>query len=92
MWRHVFLANLLIFVTACGSSPDTDFYILSADHKEMVQAANENTGPALGIWRIDLPGFLDRSEIVTRDDQYRINLGDNDGLLKDHRCRSRNIW
>ena len=76
MMRHVSIVSLLVLLTACGSSPKTDFYVLSADHGSMVQAANSNTGPAVGVWSVRLPGFLERSEIVSRDGEYEIKLGD----------------
>jgi uncharacterized lipoprotein YmbA len=76
MLRHVFIASLLVFLTACGSSPKTEFYVLSAEHGSMVQAANANSGPAIGVWSVKLPGYLERSEIVTRESEYEIRLGD----------------
>jgi hypothetical protein len=41
-----------------------------------VQEANVNAGPAVGVWSVRLPGYLERSEIVTRDGEYEIRLGD----------------
>jgi uncharacterized protein len=76
MLRHVSIASLLVLLTACGSSPKTEFYVLSADHGSIVQAANVNAGPAVGVWSVRLPGYLERSEIVTRDGEYEIRLGD----------------
>ena len=76
MLRHVCIASLLVLLTACGSSPKTEFYVLSADHGSIVQAANVNAGPAVGVWSVRLPGYLERSEIVTRDGEYEIKLGD----------------
>jgi hypothetical protein len=76
MLRHVCIASLLVLLTACGSSPKTEFYVLSADHGAIVQEANVNAGPAVGVWSVRLPGYLERSEIVTRDGEYEIRLGD----------------
>jgi len=76
MWRHLYLASLLVFLTACGSSPKTEFYVLSADHESMVQAANTDTGPAVGVWTVKLPDYMERSEIVTRNNEFEITLGD----------------
>jgi len=76
MLRHVSIVSLLVLLTACGSSPKTEFYVLSADHGSLVQAANANSGPAIGVWSVKLPGYLERSEIVTRDSEYEIRLGD----------------
>ena len=42
----------------------------------MAQAANANKGPAVGVWRVKLPDFMDRSEIVTRDNQFKVKIAD----------------
>jgi uncharacterized lipoprotein YmbA len=76
MLRQIFMASLLVLLAACGSSPKTDFYMLNADQESVVQAANVGTGPAVGVWRVRLPDLLDRSEIVTRDNQFKVKMGD----------------
>lgn len=76
MLRHILIASLLVLIAACGSSPKTDFYMLNADHGSLVQAANAATGPAIGVWQVMLPDYLDRSELVTRDNAYQINMAD----------------
>ena len=76
MLRHILIASLLVALAACGSSPKTDFYVLNSDHESLVQAANAGTGPAVGVWRVSLPGLLDRSEIVTRDNQFKVKMAD----------------
>jgi len=76
MLRHIFVVTLLLLVAACGSSPKTDFYMLNADHGALMQAANAATGPAVGVWKVMLPDYLDRSELVTRDNAYQIKMAD----------------
>jgi uncharacterized lipoprotein YmbA len=76
MLRQIFIASLLVLLAACGSSPKTDFYMLNADQESVAQAANVGTGPAVGVWRVRLPDLLDRSEIVTRDNQFKVKMGD----------------
>ena len=76
MLRHIFTVTLLLLVAACGSSPKTDFYMLNADHGALMEAANTDTGPAVGVWQVMLPGYMDRSEIVTRDNEYQIKMAD----------------
>ena len=76
MWRHVSLVSLIVLLAACGSSPKTEFYVLNADFESIAQTANANTGPAVGVWGVQLPGFLERSEIVTRDSEFEVILGD----------------
>ena len=76
MLRHILIASLVVVLAACGSSPKTDFYVLNADRESLVQAANAGTGPAVGVWRVSLPGLLDRSEIVTRDNLFKVKIAD----------------
>jgi uncharacterized lipoprotein YmbA len=76
MLRHIFMVSLLVLLAACGSSPKTDFYMLNADQGNLIQAANAATGPAVGVWQIKLPDYLDRSELVTRDNEYQITIAD----------------
>jgi uncharacterized lipoprotein YmbA len=75
MLRHTLMVGLLCLVTACGSSPKTDFYMLSADEGSVAQA-NISEGPAIGVWIVILPELLDRSEIVTRENQHKIKMAD----------------
>ena len=76
MLRQIFMAGLLVLLAACGSSPKTDFYMLNADQESIAQAANVGTGPAIGVWKVILPDLLDRSEIVTRDNQFKVTKAD----------------
>ena len=76
MLRHIWMISLLVLLAACGSSPKTDFYMLNTDQGSVVQSANLGTGPAVGVWQVKLPDLLDRSEMVTRDNQFKITMAD----------------
>ena len=76
MLRHIWMISLLLLLAACGSSPKTDFYMLNTDQGSVVQSANLGTGPAVGVWQVKLPDLLDRSEMVTRDNQFKITMAD----------------
>ena len=76
MLRHIWMVSLLVLLAACGSSPKTDFYMLNADQESVMQSANLSTGPAVGVWQVKLPDLLDRSEIVTRDNPFKITMAD----------------
>ena len=76
MLRHIWMVSLLVLLAACGSSPKTDFYMLNADQGSVMQSANLSTGPAVGVWQVKLPDLLDRSEIVTRDNPFKISMAD----------------
>jgi len=75
MLRHTLMVGLVCFLAACGSSPKTEFYMLNAEEGSALQA-NTSQGPAVGIWTVILPEELDRSEIVTRENQYKIKMAD----------------
>jgi uncharacterized lipoprotein YmbA len=76
MLRHTLIASLLVVLAACGSSPKTEFYMLNADHRSLVQLANTSEGPAVGVWQVELPDLLGRSEIVTRDNAFKMSIAD----------------
>lgn len=76
MLRRIWMGCLLVLLAACGSSPKTEFYQLNADMSSITQAANLSEGPAVGVWQVELPDLLDRSEIVTRDNQFKIAMAD----------------
>ena len=76
MLRHMWMVSLLVLLAACGSSPKTDFYMLSADQGSVMQAANLSTGPSVGVWQVVLPDLLDRAEIVTSDNPFKITMAD----------------
>jgi uncharacterized lipoprotein YmbA len=42
----------------------------------VMQAANLSTGPSVGVWQVVLPDLLDRAEIVTRDNPFKITMAD----------------
>lgn len=76
MLRRILMVSCLVLLTACGSSPKTEFYVLNADLGSVAQSANLSSGPAVGVWQVKLPDLLDRSEIVTRDNQFKITMAD----------------
>jgi len=72
MSRHFLIISLMLCLSACGTSPKTNFYVLNAEYKLPGKA----DGLGVGIWKVRLPLMLDRSEIVTRNGQYEIELAD----------------
>ncbi|MDT8281376.1 MAG: PqiC family protein [Gammaproteobacteria bacterium] len=76
MSRHIFIISLLLWLTACGTSPKTNFYILDAGQKPAANSLSESPGPAIGLWQVQLPDMLERSQIVTRSDQFEIDVAD----------------
>lgn len=65
------LVMLLVFslLTGCmGRSPATTYYILdSGVSTPSLDAGKSDSRPRLQLRRVDIPGYLDRNAIVTRD-------------------------
>lgn len=68
---------LCVILSACGSSPKTSFYMLGADsHSTGGYESAAKGAAAVGVWRVNLPDFLDRNELVVRDNQFEIKVAD----------------
>jgi uncharacterized protein len=73
IFYRIILINLVVLLSACGTSPKTNFYLLSAEHDSEI-ITSENL--AIGVWKVTLPELIDRPEIVTRTGAHTINLAD----------------
>lgn len=65
------VAILASSLSACSSSPPPRLYIL-----EPIAAAAahpQDAALSIGVGKVIVPAYLDRKEIVTRDERYRIN-------------------
>ncbi len=69
----VVLISLMLLLSACGTSPKTNFYFLGAEHDAEI-TTNEKL--AIGVWQVVLPEIIDRPEIVTRTGAHTIELAD----------------
>ena len=70
-----FLATLtILLVSACGSSPKTNYYMLSA--KDSVSPGD--SGPALGVGPVEVPEYLRRSTMVINRDEHLLTLSEFD--------------
>ena len=82
--RRMTLCILAVLVAGCvslgGQSPLTQYYILESSLRESTTAAVDTveTGPAIGIRPVEVPGHLDRPEIVTRSGKSRVSVADFD--------------
>ena len=64
------LAGMLIVLAACGSTPPSDYYVLSA-------AATETpTGdsPSLGVGPVNIPEYLNRNSMVFNRDGNKLEI------------------
>ncbi len=95
MIKRFFVIGLLAVLSACASSsPPVKFYTL--DHSADTAAGSPGTGltkhqmptgTSIGVGPIDLPGLLDRPQIVTRQAGLGVNIDEfhrwADGLEAD---------
>lgn len=73
----VLVSTLLIgSLTACGTSPPTRLYII--EPMSAVDSARVDAGPSIAVGPISLPEYLDRKEILTHDERYRVNAAEFD--------------
>ncbi|HJV65791.1 MAG TPA: PqiC family protein [Geomonas sp.] len=84
---------LIILVAAsglagCASSPSARFYTLTPLSPQQAQPASPAASPvSVSIAPVEIPDYLDRSQIVTRDGQNELNLAEYErwaGSLSDN--------
>jgi uncharacterized lipoprotein YmbA len=68
MNKHIYCA-LLFALTACGTSPEPDYYILAP-----VPGIPQPAAAQIQIERPVLPAYLDRPDIVTQTNPYQIEI------------------
>jgi uncharacterized lipoprotein YmbA len=61
---------IAILVGACGSTPRSNYYMLSAD----ATGAAGSGGPAIGVGPVTVPEYLKHREIVLNRDAHKIDL------------------
>ncbi len=71
---YILLATLTA-VAGCAKGPPPDFYVLHATTSESIVGVER--GVAVGVGPIELPAHLNRSQIVTRDTDYRLDLSES---------------
>jgi uncharacterized lipoprotein YmbA len=65
-------------LAACGTTPPTKFYTLSAEIPQDTQPVNLTDRVIVGIGPIEVAAYLERNQIVTRSGQTRLNLTELD--------------
>ena len=73
MTRFLLIAGLVINLAACGTSPKTNFYVLST---ESVEPSELTSNLGIGLWKVTLPLLLDRPEIVTLEGKNKVAYAD----------------
>lgn len=73
----VLVGTLLVGVlSGCGTSPPSRLYVI--EPMTMTGSANSVAGLTIAIGPITLPEHLDRKEILTHDEPYRVNTAEFD--------------
>ena len=68
------LLAVLVAIAGCAKGPPPDFYVLHAPASDAIVGVER--GIAVGVGPIELPAHLNRSQIVTRDTDYRLELSE----------------
>ena len=77
MPRLICIISFLFFLGACSTSPKTHFYVLNTKFaSNEVYSGESFESVGLGLWLVKLPRLLDRPQIMTRTDQFNIELAD----------------
>jgi uncharacterized lipoprotein YmbA len=72
----IILATVLLFMAGCATSPPSRFYLLQSLSSSALEsgAQAKDQGVAIGIGPINLPDYLDRPQIVTRNHGNELRL------------------
>jgi uncharacterized lipoprotein YmbA len=68
------LLTSILLLAACGTTPPTNFYTLSAEIPQGISPASATNRVVVGIGPVEVADYLDRNQIVTRSGQTRLNL------------------
>jgi uncharacterized lipoprotein YmbA len=73
-WKNLLFVAAALFLTACGSTPQSNHYMLST----IGEGTAGNTGPAIGIGPITVPEYLNRNAMVLNEDSNRLKIAKYD--------------
>jgi uncharacterized protein len=87
--RSLFWAALVVPLAGCAGSPPVHFYALTpAGYQEAIPPAAKAANPVtVGIAPVEIPDYLDRPQIVTREGRNGLKLAEFDrwaGSLSDN--------
>ena len=69
----------LILLLGCARTAPSRFYLLhpqAASAGVKAEASSSSSGPVIGLGSVDLPGYLDRPQIVTRTNPYQLEISE----------------
>ena len=87
--RSISLAAVIVVLVGCASSPAVRYYTLTpAGHQEQATSSREAAGHvSVSIETVEIPDYLDRPQIATREGQNELKLAEFDrwaGSLSDN--------
>jgi uncharacterized lipoprotein YmbA len=79
-WRTLVLLALVLWLAGCARSPSARYYVLNPlDPREAKAPAGAAANPvSVGIAPVEIPDYLERPEMVTRDGRNALKLDDYD--------------
>lgn len=77
--KIILLHCLLIFISGCSTTGDPQYYLLTSDTTLSTgnSSSNGEDGFLISVGPVTLPEYLDRSQIVTRSSDMKLDLADN---------------
>mgnify|MGYP000004657022 CR=1 FL=1 len=70
-WAGLCSGLILVGLVGCATTPSSNFFVLSAGE---VPTQGSPSGIALSIGPVDLPRYLDRPQIVSREGDNRLEV------------------
>jgi uncharacterized lipoprotein YmbA len=74
----VAMTAIAIALFACGETKPSRFYMLSAEPASDTRAQGTKAGGIIAVGPVEIPKYLDRSQIVTVTEPNRVNVADYD--------------
>ena len=74
----IVLVGSVVVLWGCGATQPSRFYVLSALPEAETQGSARKSGPVIGVGPVEIAGYLDRPQIVTRASRNQLDLGEFD--------------
>ena len=78
--KRIALCAIMLTISACSTTPPARFYTLHINPADVQkrESAKPETSLRIGVGPLNLPRYLDRLQIVTRDEQDQLVLAEFD--------------